>query len=181
MLKLVISSLYLVLPAYVANMAPVIWNKISQKTANPINEKLFGSHKTWRGFFGGYIGAFIMLIIQMALAKNHIFNDYAILDYEKINLFLFAFLFGIGTPTGDLVKSFFKRKLGIKAGAPFPPFDQLDFIIGTLIFLALGQVLFGAGLILPWGNLIVILIATPILHFATNVIGYLLKLKKVWW
>lgn len=181
MFKLIIVSLYLVLPAYIANMSPVIWNKISRKEARPINEKLFGSHKTWRGFFGGYIGAFVILIIQLLLAQNHIFNDYAILDYEKINLFVFAFLFGIGAPTGDLVKSYFKRRLGIKPGEPFILFDQLDFVAGTLIFLYLSQIFFGTGLILQWPEIIVLLIATPILHFAANIIGYLLKLKKVWW
>jgi hypothetical protein len=32
----------------------------------------------------------------------------------------------------DSVKSFVKRRVGIAPGAPWIPFDQLDFVIGAL-------------------------------------------------
>jgi len=40
--------------------------------------------------------------------------------------------FGIGAMAGDAVKSFFKRRVGIRPGQPWIPFDQLDFIVGAL-------------------------------------------------
>ena len=41
---------------------------------------------------------------------------------------------GFGALTGDLAKSFFKRRIGIKPGAKFIPFDQMDFVLGAFIF-----------------------------------------------
>ena len=43
---------------------------------------------------------------------------------------------GFGAITGDLIKSFFKRRLDFKPGARFFPWDQLDFVIGALIFVS---------------------------------------------
>lgn len=174
MLTLILASLYFILPAYIANMMPPIAAIISPRKNSPVSIRLFGSHKTFRGFYSAYVGAFIALVIQILLTKNNIFTQYALLNYESINIFLYAFLFGIGAMTGDLIKSFIKRRLKIAPGRPFPPFDQLDFILGALLFLA-------PFYILPWQNIITILIATPILHFASNILGWLLKIKKVWW
>ncbi len=140
----------------------------------PIHEKLFGKNKTYRGFYAGYIGALIMLFLQYYLQKNGIFTEYILLDYEKINLFLYAFLFGIGALTGDLIKSFFKRRLNIAPGKPFIPFDQIDFVLGAWLFLLPFYPP-------PWQNLLAVLIIMPFLHFLTNIIGYFLGLKKVWW
>lgn len=225
MTSLILSSLYFILPAYFANMFPVVFAKIKLPVTSgplplgaPVNKKLFGSHKSWRGFYAGYLGALIILYLQFYLQKEGLtqpadpaFNgisssvtlwnpaNYGILspavsidpsasgifhplggfpptllNYENISLLFYAFLFGLGALTGDLIKSFFKRRLSVKPGRPFFPFDQLDFVIGALIFLA-------PFYILPWQNLLVILIITPLLHFLTNLLGYLLKLKKVWW
>lgn len=173
MIELILSSIYLILPAYVANMCPVIFAKIPLLGA-PIHEKIFGANKTYRGFIAAYIGALAVLAIQQYLTAQNILTDYALLDYSQINIFLYAFLFGIGALTGDIIKSFFKRRLKIKLGRPWFPFDQLDFVIGAYIFLLPVYVM-------PWQNLLAILILTPALHFFTNLVGYALKLKKVWW
>ena len=42
---------------------------------------------------------------------------------------------GFGALAGDLVKSFFKRRIGINPGAKFIPFDQTDFVVGALVFI----------------------------------------------
>jgi CDP-2,3-bis-(O-geranylgeranyl)-sn-glycerol synthase len=173
MLELILASLYLVLPAYVANMCPVIFAKVPF-LGIPISEKLFGSHKTYRGIISGYIGALAALALQQYLTSQNLLADFALLDYQKINIFLYAFLFGIGAITGDIIKSFFKRRLKIKPGRPWFPFDQLDFVIGAYVFLL-------PVYIIPWQNLLVLIILTPLLHFLANLIGYLIGLKKVWW
>lgn len=173
-LSLVISSFYLILPAYIANMCPVIFGKLKFPFGISINEKLFGKNKTYRGFYTGYIGALLILILQTHLHKSGIFTDYSLLNYQEINIFLYAFLFGFGAITGDLVKSFFKRRIGIKPGQPWFPFDQLDLVLGAYIF-CLPVYIF------PWQNLLTLLLITPLLHFLTNVTAYFLGIKKVWW
>lgn len=175
MFDFLISSFYFILPAYFANMCPVIFGWLNFPLGQPISEKYLGSHKTWRGFYGGYIGALLILFLQSKLGPLLPITLFQpLLDYQNINLFLYAFLFGIGAITGDGIKSFFKRRLGIKPGRPFFPFDQLDFVIGALLFL-------WPFYSLPWPNILTILIITPILHLLANVTAYLLKLKKVWW
>lgn len=174
MLDLILTSLYFILPAYAANMAPPVFAKFTKTIPTPINAKLFGSHKTYRGFFGGYITAFITLLIQLILSKQNLLHSYEIINYQTINIFLYAFLFGFGALTGDLIKSYFKRSLNILPGRPFIPFDQIDFILGAFIFLAPFHVL------MP-NQYLAILIITPILNFFVNILAYALKLKKVWW
>jgi CDP-2,3-bis-(O-geranylgeranyl)-sn-glycerol synthase len=44
--------------------------------------------------------------------------------------------FGLGAMADDSAKSFFKRRLGIPPGSPRIPFDQLDFVLRALIFVA---------------------------------------------
>jgi CDP-2,3-bis-(O-geranylgeranyl)-sn-glycerol synthase len=34
---------------------------------------------------------------------------------------------------GDAVKSFLKRRAGIRPGRPWIPFDQIDFVVGELV------------------------------------------------
>ncbi|MBD3360178.1 CDP-2,3-bis-(O-geranylgeranyl)-sn-glycerol synthase [Candidatus Peregrinibacteria bacterium] len=174
MFELILSSIYLILPAYVANACPIIAAKLKLPFRKPIHKKIFGSHKSWRGFYAGYIGALIILFIQFLLQKHEIFTGYNLLNYEQINLFLYAFLFGIGAITGDLIKSFFKRRFNIKPGKSWFPFDQLDFIIGSLIFLL-------PFYIPSWQVIVTLVILTPLIHFLANILGYLLHLKKVWW
>ena len=175
MLNLLLGSLYFILPASFANMFPVIFGKLNLPLAKPIYGKLFGSHKTWKGFYLGYLGALFILAIQLYLKQTSIALPFsALLNYSEINLFFYAFLFGVGALTGDLVKSFFKRKIGIKPGRPWIIFDQLDFVIGALIFLA-------PFYLPPWENILAILIITPLLHLFTNLLGFALRLKKVWW
>ena len=167
---LVFSSLYFISPAFLANMCPVFADKLNLPFAKPINEKKFGKNKTYRGFYVGYLGALLVLYIQQKLDLA----EYSLLDYKNINIYLYAFLFGIGSIFGDMLKSFFKRKKGKTPGSCWFPFDQLDFVIMSLIFIY-------PFFEIPIEHILVLLIISPILHFITNVIAYFLKLKKVWW
>jgi len=85
-----------------------------------------------------------------------------------------AALFGLGAIAGDLVKSFFKRRLKIAEGRPWIPFDQIDLVLGALICVSPVY-----ALDLP--RVLVLLLLTPFLHFLTNLTGYTLGLKDVWW
>lgn len=184
--KIIFISLYFFLPAYIANAAPVLfkWLPYGQK---PISEKYLGANKTWRGFLVGFLAALCVLALQYfisASARAPTFSPYELLHYANFsaaNILLYAFIFGIGALFGDSVKSYFKRLLKIKPGRPFVPFDQIDLILGTLLFLWIFS-FFSATIYFPDVSIIIAaLIITPVLHLLSNICAYLLGLKKVWW
>ena len=130
---------YLMLPAYFANMAPVMVKKINlfvfpidfDKTMN--NKPILGKNKTFRGLIFGVIFAVAVAYLQFLLYGVESFRSISFINYQ--NWLLFGFLMGLGALTGDLIKSFFKRRLGIMPGDRFIPFDQIDFVVGALIFI----------------------------------------------
>ncbi len=156
-------------------MFPVLFAKLSLPLGFPVSEKYFGNHKTWRGFYAGYLGALFILFFQAQVQNSYaIFQFHSILNYQEINIFFYAFLFGVGAMVGDSLKSFFKRKFDKKAGEFWFPFDQLDFVAGSLVFLS--------PFFLPdWKVILILFIVTPVLHLLVNVLAYLIGFKKVWW
>lgn len=180
--QLILKSFYLVLPAYLANMAPVIFTKL--KLLNflgfPIDMGkkiggifIFGSGKTWRGIVSAVIFGVLIAGVQALLYNYDFFYNISLIDYPKFFI-LFGALAGLGAILGDLAKSFFKRRIGIKSGRSWPVFDQLDFIIGFMLFTY--------WLVRPeWWVVVTIFVITLILHPLTNLVAYLLGIKKVWW
>ncbi|NOZ76874.1 MAG: CDP-archaeol synthase, partial [Euryarchaeota archaeon] len=90
-----------------------------------------------------------------------------------------SFLLAFGALVGDAAGSFIKRRLNMKRGAPAPLLDQLNFVVGGLVF---------ASFILPMGvppmtpeYWIALFVITPIGHLAVNYTGYQLKMKDVPW
>lgn len=201
MLETILTALYFFLPAFVANMLPVILGALRFPFGRPISEKWLGSHKTWRGFYAGYLGALLVLAVQshfaiavvvpgdnfssvFSLSNSPSFMASPLLNYAHLNIFLYALPFGLGAIAGDAIKSFFKRRLKRKPGAPFFPFDQLDFVIGALVslipFYLLDPQSFLSSPFQP-GVLLTLLLLTPLLHLLTNLLAYALGMKKVWW
>ena len=174
MLNLVLSALFFLLPAYVANMCPVFAGAMRLPLDIPIQPSLFGKHKTYRGVYASYLGALLALFLQRWLQEHGVLESFRLLDYHASNLWLLAALFGLGAIAGDLVKSFFKRRLKIAEGRPWIPFDQIDLVLGALICVSPVY-----ALDLP--RVLVLLLLTPFLHFLTNLTGYTLGLKDVWW
>lgn len=180
---IILQSLYFMLPAYLANMVPVFAQKLGilhffsravdgNKTWK--GKPIFGTHKTWRGFLVGIPMAVAIVWFQYFLFRIPVFQEISLLNYLKINPWLLGFLMGFGALFGDLIKSFFKRRMSLLPGAPWIPFDQIDFVLGTLIFTA--PVYFP-----PWPAVGIILLASPVLHVITNNIGYLLRVKDTRW
>lgn len=160
-LSLVITAIWFILPAYFANATPVIFGKIF-KGRFPIDfnkkftdkQPILGPGKTWPGFFGGLIIGTTVGALQGVL--------------------LIGFLLSLGALLGDLVKSFFKRRLKVARGKSLPIADQLDFVIGALLLVSIVQVP-------SLATIIIVLILTPLIHLGANTIAYLLKLKKEWY
>lgn len=182
MINTILQSIYLILPAYFANMCPVIFDRLGwlKFLAIPIDggkmyqsQPLFGAHKTWRGLIAGAIGGVFITALQAYGYKSIFFYKLSLLDYSTLWLQL-GLLGGLGAILGDLIKSFFKRRVGIKSGDAWPIFDQLDFIVGFLVFSSL--------IFVPnWINVLIICLMTLILHPLSNIISYLIGWKKVWW
>jgi CDP-2,3-bis-(O-geranylgeranyl)-sn-glycerol synthase len=89
-------------------------------------------------------------------------------------------LLATGALLGDLCKSFFKRRLGKERGAKWPIADMYDLVAGALLMvLIFDSEWFFANMTLV--IFILILILTPILHRAVNIIGYRFRVKEVPW
>jgi len=166
--------LWLLLPAAMANMAPVFASKIFGP-GRPIDggrkiggTRLFGDHKTWQGLIAGIVVGQLTFGIQWLMAG---LSWVSVIQLGTgLPVFLGA-LMGFGALAGDLVKSFFKRKIGVAPGKSWIPFDQIDFVIGaTLVSLP-----FVMSPLLPWLAALMILL---VLHILTNVIGWLIGIKK---
>ena len=173
-----LSCFYFMLPAYFANMAPVIVKKISILNL-PIdfnkkisNKPLFGKNKTFRGLVFGVLFAIIIAYIQFVFYKNNIFVDISFIDYS--NWLLLGFLMGFGAIFGDLVKSFVKRRLNYEPGRPFVPWDQTDFVIGALIFVF-------PLVKLSIDKIIIIIILSFVLHIIVNHLAFYTGVRKEKW
>lgn len=179
----IISCLYFFLPAYFANMTPPLAKKIGilNFLAKPVdfNKKflgkpILGSHKTFRGVILAFFMGFSTAIFQKFLYQFSIIQKISILDYSKINIFLFAFLISTGAIFGDLFFAFIKRRLNLPPGTPFLPFDQTNYVIGCAIFIGpVFQIKISI-----WFSLFIL---TFFLHVIVNRLGYHLKIHSAKW
>ena len=98
------------------------------------------------------------------------FRSLAVIDYSDFSIWL-GLLLGFGAIFGDAVKSYYKRKAEIKEGNPWPVFDQIDFVVGGLVFSWFVYVP-------PAEVALIVLILSPVLHLIVNYVGYLLGIRK---
>jgi len=168
----IVKVMWFFLPAYFANMAPVIFGKINF-LKKPINEKVFGSHKTWRGIFFGLVLALLISILQVYLYKYDFFRGISFFDYNFSNAILLGFLLGLGALVGDLTKSFFKRKVGKKPGERWFIVDQLDYVFGGLLFSA---IFIRISLV----DILLLFAISLVLTVAVNLFSVLLGVRKEW-
>lgn len=173
--QLLIEIIWFFLPAGVANMVaaisrylpilnyPVDFNKTFY------GQPIFGVHKTYRGLFFGLLAAIIFVYLQRFLAPA--LADYNLVDYSRSDIWLFGLMMGLGAVLGDLARSFIKRRFGLPPGQPWFPWDQLDWIIGAIIFVYWYQPLSVARIVAA------ILIAV-IAHPLVNYFCYLVKLQN---
>lgn len=168
----VVNALYFIFPAYCANAAPVIFGggpPIDAGKKFLDGKPILGSHKTFRGFFVGLaIGTSVGFIQYIFLQSNDFLKE--VLQFQfSISL---GFMLSLGALVGDLIESFFKRRLGLRPGSPLLIADQLDFVVVALLF---------SLLVSPPPLLIVliIIVITPPIHVLTNFLGSPLRKKKV--
>ncbi len=173
MLDIIINSFWLIIPAYCANLSPVLL-----KGKYPIDFRknfvdgfrLFGDGKTIEGLFGGvFFGIFIGLLL---IYLQPFITQFYALHFQ--HNFLTIFLLTTGAILGDIVGSFIKRRFRIRRGDPTPLLDQLDFLILALVIVSII-----IDLKLSW--VIFLVIVTPLIHYSANICAFLLKLKSKPW
>ena len=180
----VLGAVYFMLPAYVSNLSGLAFGG-----GTPVDggkdyrdgRRLIGNGVTWKGFQSGTIlGTLVGLVLGII---GTFYGDLSVLTGGIINLHVYGsvlsglilgFLMAFGALFGDAVGSFLKRRLGLQSGEPAPIMDQLDFVIGALIFsMLMVQV--------SWNLFLIICLLTIILHVGSNSIAYLLGIKDVWY
>ncbi|MBD3304465.1 CDP-archaeol synthase [Candidatus Woesearchaeota archaeon] len=175
MIQLILQVFWFFLPAGIANMAPVLFKWVPfldypvDFNVKLRNKPLFGRNKTFRGFAASIILAIIIVYIQKTLYAR---TEYlAFVDYSAVNVLLLGFLMGFGALLGDLVESFFKRRLSIAPGKNWVPFDQIDWILG-----AVACVYFYVDI--SWSLVLAAFVIFGLLHPVINLVGYFLHFKK---
>lgn len=156
------------IPAYIANMAPVFARRIPWHT--PIdfgltfrNKRIFGENKTWRGLI---VGVIVGTFVGVLLSKIYWNFSFSALTW--------SFCSSLGALLGDTVKSFFKRRFNISSGKSWFPFDQIDFTIGALL---LGSLVYFPG----WLNSAIIVLVSAIGHIAVNHFAYYTGIRGEKW
>ena len=133
---------------------------------------LFGRNKTFRGFVVGIVTGVLLAALQSILFLTvPFFKENSLIDYGRVNFVIVGFLMGFGALFGDLVESFIKRQLGKRAGEPWFPFDQLDWIAASII-------LTGIVYVPPLNYLIGIILVYLVVHLISDRIVQKMGLKK---
>lgn len=181
MLQDILLAFWFLLPAALANAAPVFSAKfpLLNKLDAPIDggkswrgHRLLGPHKTWRGLISGIVVATLVLWLQQVL---YVQTDWAKwiaagVDYTVLPVLLLGPAFAIGALGGDAIESFFKRARGVKSGKAWFPFDQLDYIIGSVLISLFFVILTPAQYV--W-----IFVVYFVLHLLVSYIGFKVGLK----
>jgi CDP-2,3-bis-(O-geranylgeranyl)-sn-glycerol synthase len=159
---LIVEALKFIFPAYCANAVPVLagGGRPMDFGKNFFDGKpVFGKNKTFRGFFFGLaVGVAVGLV------------EWMVFGYP----FLFSLLSPLGALCGDLAGAFLKRRLGIAPGDLLPIVDQVDFVVGAILFSLPLSIIY-------WELAVAVIIITPPIHLLTNFLAYKLKLKKNPW
>jgi len=194
--EIIIQALWLVLPAYIANASALLvggGTPIDFGKKCKDGRRVLGDGKTWRGLFAGsFIGmtaGFGFSIVAIYAAKYDETSWLGISDFTGFP-FMIPIIFSIcfGALGGDIIESFFKRRVGIDRGKDWILFDQLDFILGVLFFVFFISSLLHFTEVLKYNwftdtfsiwHIIVLVVLTPFFHIFSNFVHNKSKLKRL--
>src|SRR2546427_5273235 len=175
-LEAIPQAVWFFLPAFVANPMAVVFGG-----GTPIDfgrtlrdgERLFGDGKTWRGLVGGtFSGAFLGFFLSVPFNLGAPNSPWSFGPYGVA--FAASAVLGFGALLGDLAGAFLKRRMHKPRGAKAPVLDQYDFVVGALLLSltnpgwSVPRFFSGDALL----GLVAIILITPALHRAVNVIGF---------
>ena len=128
------SACWVFLPVIGAPLAhaPVLRFDLARALNRPINERLFGANKTWRGAIAMNAGT---LAAALALARVPAYRG-TLPEQVRARPALVGSLLGLAMWLGELPNSFLKRRIGIPpgaqrcspAGVAISVFDQADWV-----------------------------------------------------
>ena len=184
-LSTIFLAFWLMLPAYIANPSAALFGG-----GTPIDlgrnfidgKRWLGDGKTYRGLVIGTICGLLAGTAQILLAPYMAPHLASIVEPDRLLTWttIATITMPFGALLGDIVKSFFKRRMGFERGKMFPIADQLDFVAGAWL---LTYILDPQWMMSNYtlGIILVVLIITPVLHVATNIIGFKIGKKDVPW
>ena len=173
-----LSVLFLFLPAGLANLVPPFAAIYLPKYDQPMDfgktfkgKRILGDHKTFRGLVTGMLMAELLFLLQIYLFDTQpFFKSLSLINYDSTSIF-FGLALGFGALAGDAIKSFVKRQINIVPGASWFPWDQIDWVIGSLLisqfFISINLQTAGTYLLLGL-----------VLHLIIKFIGFLIKMNK---
>ena len=178
-------ALWFFLPAYFANPMAVVFGggaPIDFGRTLADGDRIFGDGKTWRGLVGGtFAGALFGLLISLPITYLTPTSDWSF--GSPAEAFAASAVLAFGALLGDLAGAFIKRRRHLPRGAKAMGLDQYDFVAGGLL----------ASLAIPaWSiprffsgyallGLLAIIVITPALHRAVNLVGYRMGKKHEPW
>ena len=165
--------------------------------------RMLGDGKTWNGLIGGTLGGGLLCIMTHAISAGNHIGSAPFLDplgtYGSSSgvvgdawfwvggewgaAFILGCVLGLGCMVGDSAGSFIKRRRGLKREGDIssraPLLDTLPFAIFAFLFglLFLAPSIAGSSDLLM--GMAILLVVTPIIHRAFNMLGYRLGLKSV--
>jgi CDP-2,3-bis-(O-geranylgeranyl)-sn-glycerol synthase len=177
----ILFTLWFFLPAGLANAAPIFAARLPllKSFTYPLDcyatfrgRRILGSHKTVRGLFSGVLIGTLTVFLQVFLYEQvPAVKSFVGIDYAAINPVLLGMLASVGALAGDAVKSFVKRQMDIQPGKSWFPFDQIDYILGGILFTSFY-------IRLSFFQYAILCIVWFLLHPLATFIGYELRLKE---
>ena len=174
------------LPAYLPNSFAAVFGggrPIDGGRTLKDGRRILGDGKTYRGLFAGIFFGVLAGSLQTWLNSGG-FTVFGIempsFGQDYLSVFKVIFALACGSLFGDMFKSFFKRRMGLKRGASLPLIDQLDFVAGAWVFTYLTAHEWFLSNFTPW-IIVTVLLITPLIHLTTNIIGYFAGIKKEPW
>ena len=184
--EIIIQALWIILPAYIANASALLiggGTPIDLGKNFKDGKRILGNGKTWQGLFVGTFigmtGGFGLSVAAKYIASTEYnFIHFENLDFEGFPLMIpIIFSLCFGALLGDIIESFFKRRIGKDRGEDWFFFDQIDFILGALllafIFSLFLQIMgitsynWFVKTLFPWQIFVLVLI-TPFFHLFAN-------------
>ena len=180
MLELLLQVLWFLGPAAAANTVPPLAARLLPRWSWPLDggrsfrgQRILGDHKTVRGLVAGVLAATAVHGLQCLAAEQwRLVADLAVQPAYHDTPWLGAWL-GFAALAGDAVKSFCKRQWQIAPGRSWIPWDQIDWIIGTLLA--------GYFLLRFDGVFVVLALATGFVFTGVGrIVGYWLGINDTW-
>jgi CDP-2,3-bis-(O-geranylgeranyl)-sn-glycerol synthase len=168
----ILSLIIFILPAYVANAAPVLLGggiRLDLGKNFFDGKPIFGETKTIRGFLSAVLAGTVIAGVLSLYLPIPLFSTPALAFRGGIAL-------ALGAITGDAIGSFFKRRMGMESGRPFFP-DAVIFLAFALLFV----IPFVSATAFSLENMVFLFGITILLHPATNFLANRIGLKKVPW